>query len=358
MNEFITQWHSLFFDADRIPYAVAAILVTIVIGMITGPFIGTGNANPFSWITIDRVFGWLGDRLNKTHRPRADLLFRGFLLTIIVTAIAFGAGRFWDGFIATAEYQSIIEVLTLSLFISSGTIWFALLRLYFVMEQKDGGLKENRGAYFAISKSTRSNLSIADDFAITRTAMNFAAKSFDKTLVAPILWYLIAGLPALCIYTALSALSWRFGKQGLSKGFGETANALEKLMGFVPDIISGILIILAGLFTPTAKLHKGILAFFGHKDRAGYEQGGAPLSAMAWSLSVSLGGPVQNIDGSAIKAPWVGPEGATAKNDHKHLRRAIYVHVLATILFIVLLLSLYMWSGVLAGDELEYIKLS
>lgn len=166
-------------------------------------------------------------------------------------------------------------------------------------------------------------------------------------MVAPVLWFVIAGYMGACIYAALAALSWRFGKDGASKGFGATALALEKLMGFFPSILSGILITMAGLFTPTAKLHKGVMAWFGHKNRAAYEQGGFALSALAWSLNVSLGGPAKDLKGDGIKNAWVGPEGATAKNDYKHLRRAIYVNVIAHILFIATLLSLYVWSGIL-----------
>ena len=35
------------------------------------------------------------------------------------------------------------------------------------------------------------------------------------------------------------------------------------------------------------------------------------------------------------------------RNDHKHLRRAIYVNVIAHILFIGVLLGMYIWSGIL-----------
>ncbi|MGH1398932.1 MAG: cobalamin biosynthesis protein [Alphaproteobacteria bacterium] len=354
MSEFITHWHDMFFDPDRIPFAIAAILVTIVVGMVSGPFIGSGNANPFIWIALDKIFGGVGDRLNKTHRQRADLLFRGFIFTIVIVLLMFIAGKGIDIFIATRNAQSLFEVLALCLCISSGAVWFSLLRLYFAMEKDEVG----SGAYYAISRSTRSNLSNSDDFTITRCAMNYSARSFDKSVVAPIFWYLVAGLVGVFLYTALSFLTWRFGRQGFTKGFGESANALEKLLGFVPNALSGLLITFAGLFTPTAKWHKGLLAFFGHKNRAGYAIGGAPLSALAWSLGLSLGGASQSIDGTAIKAPWVGPQGATAKNDHKHLRRAIYINVIAHVLWIVLLLCMYLWAGVLGGGELKHIKIS
>ncbi|MGB0718910.1 MAG: cobalamin biosynthesis protein [Bdellovibrionales bacterium] len=348
MIDFITQWHAALFDPDRIPLAVAAIVVCAVIGMIAGPL--AGNANPFIWQVFDILFGKLGGKLDKPQRPKADLVFRGFIVTACVMLIALTLGK---GLTALLSQNWMVEGLALSVLLTSGTVWFALLRLYFAMD----GNKKGKGGYYAIARSTRTNLSAVDDYAITRCGINFAARSFDKGLVAPVTWYVIAGLPGACVYAALAAMAWRFGKDGFTKGFGAAPLALEKLMGFVPNILSGLIITLAGTFTPTAKLHTGLTAWLGHKNRASYAQGGFALSAMAWSLNLSLGGPSQDLNGDAIKAPWVGPDKATAKNDHKHLRRAIIINVLAHIVFIAVLLGMYLWAGVLDGRELAFLKL-
>ena len=84
---------------------------------------------------------------------------------------------------------------------TSGTVWFVLLRLYFTMKEK----KISEGAYYAIARSTRTDLSTNDEYSITRTGMAYAARSFDKGLVAPVVWYIIAGIPGAYIYTALAA---------------------------------------------------------------------------------------------------------------------------------------------------------
>lgn len=344
MIDFLVNWHTNFLDPDRIPTALAAILLCVVVGMITGPI--AGNANAFLWFFIDRLFGRAGDKLDKPSRPAADLLFRGFLVTIIVLILAALFGKSFYALIAAAPLKGAMPVLLLSLTMSAGSVWYALLKLYFAMENNGSA----KGAFLGIARSTRTDLNASDDFGITRMGMNFAARSFDKNMVAPVIWFLVGGYIGACLYAALAALSWRFGKDGATKGFGATMLALEKLLGFFPSILSGLLLTLASLFTPTAKVHKGITAWFGHKNRAAYEQGGFALSALAWSLNVSLGGPAKDLKGDAIKNTWVGPETATAKNDHKHLRRAIYINVIAHILFVATLLSMYVWSGILLGE--------
>lgn len=345
MKQELIYWHAQLFDADRIPVILMAFLLCAVIGMITGPL--AGNAHPFFWRAIDLIFGRLGTRMDRTHRPKADLMARGFFLTVLVIVPAAFLGAYCEEFSRLIPLHGATSVIILSLLFTVGSVWFALLKLYFAMEHN----KVGEGAFYAIARTTRINLAAGDDYGVTRAAVALSARALDKGLIAPALWYLIGGFPAAFTYAALAALSWRFGKSGLGKyagkGFAAIPLALERLLGMIPSIFTGLLLTLAAGLTPTARLHKGLAAWFGHKSRSPYEQGGAPVSALAWALNVSLGGAVQDLSGSALKGEWVGPKGATARLNHKHLRRALYINVMAHILFIAALLGAYMWSGIL-----------
>lgn len=329
-------------DVDRIPTILMALLLCVVVGMITGPL--TGNANPLMWRLYDLMFGKLGDRMDRKNRSRADLMFRGLMLSVFALAMAALIGKLFNQVQIIEPVYGVTRVLLLSTLMTAGTVWFALLKLYFVMEKETVG----EGAYYAIARSTRVNLAAGDDFGVTRVAMGYSARSFDKGLVAPALWYLIGGFPLACVYVALAALSWRLGKNGLGRnGFADVPLALERLMGIIPSLFSALFITLATFVTPTSSIFKGFTAWMGHKNRAPYAQGGPPLSALAWALNVSLGGAVQDISGKALKGVWVGPKGATAQLDHKHLRRAIFINVIAHILFVAALLGTYMWGSIL-----------
>ncbi len=335
------QWIDGFMDVDRIPFAIIAILITIVIGMITGPI--AGNANPLWWGIIDRLFGRFGDKGYKPSRKRGDLAFRGFLVTALI--LLFTLGFIYSLKIINYRFApyNIVEIFILCLLITSGSVWFALLRLYTALDQG----KVGTGAYFAIARTARRNMANDDDYGITRTAMQMSAKTLDKGLVTPILWYLMGGLPLALVYAALASVTWRFGRDGTTKGFADVMFAMERLMGFIFSIYTAILISIAALFTPKASTIKGITAWMGMKNRATYEQGGAPLSVLAWVLKVSLGGASKALDSAPIKTPWVGPEGATAKVSHKDLRYTIYINIVTHILFIASLTSAYIWGTAL-----------
>ena len=94
--------HSYIFDADRIPYAVMAIVLVHLIGVITGP--RSGNANPMVWIWVDSLFGWLGDRLDKKQRAKADLAFRGFIIMAIALVVFVGFGEVCEYVSGRYEY--------------------------------------------------------------------------------------------------------------------------------------------------------------------------------------------------------------------------------------------------------------
>lgn len=339
MIEYLSDLHSQLIDPERFAVVLLALLLCAVVGMVTGPM--HGNANPFLWGAVNGLFGRLGKRLDRTQRPPADLMMRGFALTVFVLVLVYFIGQAAAETARLYPYWRITEVVLLALAMTAGTVWFALLRVYGALEK---GGKIAPGAYAGIVRTTRADLSRADDFAITRVTMGMAARTFDKGLVAPALWFMILGLPGAYIYAALAALAWRFGKDGFTRGFGRLPLALERLMGFVPTMLAGFLMAAAGLLTPTGGMTRSLTALL-RPGGAPYEEGGAPVTAMAHSLNITLGGPVNDLDGSAQPHAWVGPASATAKLESGHLRRALYISMMAHLLFIFMVLGAMLWAG-------------
>jgi adenosylcobinamide-phosphate synthase len=324
--------HAQVFDPERLPVAVCALMLVIGAGLLFGP--AGGNANPIFWRTVDFLFGPLASRLDKTERNARDLATRGLIVTITAMIMAAMVGVFWQTLSEHVPNWRIVDIIALSFLLAAGAGWRAMARLRAAIGGKDGV----KGAFYALALTSRTNLASSDEFTITRAAIGMGAKLFDKGVVAPILWYLIAGLPGAYLYAALAALSWRFGKEGFTKGFGATALALERLMGLIPNLFSGLMLALAGLLTPTAGMTRSFLGLIAGGGRAGYHEGGAPVTALAHALKVSLGGPTQDLDGSAIQRGWAGPQGATARLEAAHLKRGIYILVMAHLLFIAALL--------------------
>ena len=328
LHEAVLGIHEAIFDPSRLPLAIIAILLVTLLGMMRGAL--GGNAMPFYWHIVEIFFGKLGARMNKRGRKQGDLIFRGLLLTIIVLLFSFGIGKAFE--LAAQYYQvwSVIEIVALSLVLTSGAVMVAQGQLYRALNEKN----VTKGAYFTVARSTRTDFSKCDDYTITRIGMGMGLKAFDKGIVAPVLWYLIFGLVGAYVYAGLAAMQWVFGREGHSKGFGKAINALEELMGFIPNLFSGLIVALAGILTPTAGMTRAFLGLMKVKGKARYGEGGLPLTAAAYALNVSLGGPTQSLDGVNIPRSWVGPKGATAQLVAKHLHRAAYIGFMAHLLFL------------------------
>ena len=342
MTAFLTEIqaiHHYLFIPERIPLAMAALLLAGVVGMVTGPL--WGNANPFFWIVVNKALGTFGARLDRVQRKPGDLMIRGLLLSLVGLLLFYAAGRGAETLVRLVPLAGVTEIIALSLVLTAGTVWFALLKLFFAMKEKKTGDR----TYYAIAVSTRTNLAAADDFTITRIGMGWAARMFDKGVVAPIIWFLIGGLPAAYIYAGLAALSWRFGRDGFTKGFGRIPLVLEKLMGFGPMLLSGALMAGAGLLTPTGGMTRAFAGLMRKEGAAPYEEGGLPVTAMANSLNVSLGGPVIDLDGSTIKRAWAGPKSATAQLGEGHLGRALYISLMAHLLFLAAMGASLLYAG-------------
>lgn len=349
MTELFQRLHEFLLDPERFPIAVMAIVIVTVGGMIRGAL--GGNAHPFFWHIVEILFGRLGSRMDKPGRPKGDLIMRGFILTVMALCFCYLMGRLLG--VLAIEYPdwSLIEIVALCLVLTSGAAWATQGRLYRALNEK----KVTEGAYYSIARTTRTNLSKNDDYTITRVGMGLGLRAFDKGIVAPVLWYLIGGLPGAYLYAGLAALSWRFGRDGHSNGFGQAPEALERLMGFIPNMFAGFFIAFAGLMTPTAGFSRAFKGFFVSKGQAKYEEGGFPLTTAAYALDVALGGPTTDLDGKTIKRSWVGPEKATAQLVAKHLHRVVYISFIAHLLFLLALLGAMLYAA--KGPTLGFLPL-
>jgi adenosylcobinamide-phosphate synthase len=330
--------HGTIADPDRFPYVLAGFLVSLIVGMVTGPVLG--NANSFWWIFIDKVFSPLGIRLDRVQRTKTNLFVRGLFFTLYVLIAAYILLILIYMMIAGLPSRGLTELIFLSFCLSSGSVFYSILKIYFSLEKK----QISKGSFYTIAQSTRIDMSGQDDYTMTRTAMGYGVKAFDKCLVAPVFWYLIFGLTGAVFYSFIAGLAWRFGKEGFSKGFGKTALFLERLVGFIPHCLAALLISLAGLFTPTGGMTRSLIGQVWGSGKGAYHHGGLVLTALAYALDVSLGGPSVDLSGSAIKREWIGPKNASAQVGPAHLKRFLYILFMAHLLFFMSLICAMLWA--------------
>lgn len=141
-----------------------------------------------------------------------------------------------------------------------------------------------------------------DDAAVARAAIESGAENFSDGVIAPLVWFMVAGLPGLLAYkvvnTADSMIGYRTAKY---ENFGWAAARLDDLVNWVPArLTAGLIWLAAPRGTWRAIRHDAGL----HRS----PNAGWPEAAMAPALGVSLSGP-RSYDGAMQDFPWVNPAG-------------------------------------------------
>lgn len=345
--DFLNSLIAQVFSIERIEIAMIAMVLSALLGFLLGPI--SGNANPLLWVLLDKVGGGFSRKIYNVERSLSSLRFRGFVLLGFYICLTLIVSIFVGSINDHIPFSGFTEPFFLSFVISAGAPWSALIRLHHAIqaESHKGKSKAGRGSYFDMAVSTRTNLNTTDNHGIIRVGIGFIATHFDKAVVAPLFWYMIAGLPAAYLYAGIAAARWGVSKDGFSKGVGHIPLEFEKLWGMIPQILSAIFLSTAAAFTPKAAMSRAIMGMGASQGTAPYAQGGLPLTVLAWGLGISLGGPVEDRDGSVLKRAWVGGEKNTARVETQHLRSAIYLGIIAYILLFATL------SGVLMIQEIS-----
>ncbi|QIE46931.1 cobalamin biosynthesis protein [Pseudohalocynthiibacter aestuariivivens] len=138
---------------------------------------------------------------------------------------------------------------------------------------------------------------------ISRAAIESAAENFSDGVIAPIFWFLVAGVPGIVLYkvvnTADSMIGYRTERH---RDFGWAAARLDDVLNWIPARLTALFIAALGgglrswsQITAEAQLHRS--------PNAGW-----PEAALARALGVALAGP-RSYDGALRDYPFVNPVG-------------------------------------------------
>jgi adenosylcobinamide-phosphate synthase len=138
---------------------------------------------------------------------------------------------------------------------------------------------------------------------VARAAIESAAENLSDGVIAPIFWYLVAGLPGILVYKITNTADSMIGhRTPRHEKFGWAAARFDDVLNWVPARITAALIALAhgwydnGPILRDAPLHRS--------PNAGW-----PEAAMAVVLGIALSGP-RSYHGERKDYPWVNAKGA------------------------------------------------
>ena len=139
------------------------------------------------------------------------------------------------------------------------------------------------------------------DTQVRESAIETLAENLNDSVVAPIFWFVLLGLPGAALYRFANTADAMWGYRGIYKGqnwawAGKWAARADDLLSWIPARITGVLlaVVSRGVTWKTLRLEA---------RRTASPNSGWPMAAMALALGVSLQKPGVYVLNAAGRAP-------------------------------------------------------
>jgi adenosylcobinamide-phosphate synthase len=277
--------------------------------------------HPVVW--IGALISRLEARLNRPTWSDAARRAAGVMTLAIIALVSGLVG--W--LLAKVGGPSVIAVV--------GTLGLAQRSLYqhvaAVMRPLRGG--DLVAAREAVGMIVGRDVADLDAGGVAAAAIESLAESFNDGVVAPIFWFVVAGLPGLFVYKAVNTADSLIGhREPRWRAFGWASARFDDLLNLAPARLAGALIALAG--------RGGWSVMIRDAGKHASPNAGWPEAAMAGALGVRLGGAAW-YDGERSDRPVFGNGRAVVPGD---LPSALRIYLVAcAILWLLLALGGLAW---------------
>jgi adenosylcobinamide-phosphate synthase len=146
---------------------------------------------------------------------------------------------------------------------------------------------------------------------LAAAAVESVAENLSDSLVAPLFWYAVAGLPGAIAYRAINTLDASIGYRGRYEWLGKASARLDDLVNLVPARLTALLLLAAGALAG-GRSRDGLRILLRDAGRTESPNAGLPMAAMAGLLGVELekvghyrlGDPVAPVGAPTIARAW------------------------------------------------------
>ncbi|WP_281981607.1 adenosylcobinamide-phosphate synthase CbiB [Thalassorhabdomicrobium marinisediminis] len=263
-----------------------AVLLAMLLDALLGEPRWLWSRAPHPAVLMGRMVSFLDGRLNKGTRAS------GVVAVLLLVLVAVGLGA-----LLAAVPGWWVEVIVGAMLLAQRSLAEHVARVADALRLSLGDAR--RAVAMIVGRDVRD----MDGPAVARSAIESAAENLSDGVIAPVFWFVLAGLPGLLTYkiinTADSMIGYRTPRY---EAFGRAAARLDDALNWVPARLTAALIWAVsggaaswGAIARDAALHRS--------PNAGW-----PEAAMAPALDVALSGP-RSYDGHMQDFPWVHARG-------------------------------------------------
>ncbi|MBI3451280.1 MAG: cobalamin biosynthesis protein CobD, partial [Rhodospirillales bacterium] len=250
---------------------------------------------------------------------------RGALTVLVVVALALIVGWLLVALTRRVAWGGVVELLLATVLVAQRSLYDHVAAVMRALDA--GGLAAGREAVRHIVGRDPESL---DEHGVARAGIESLAENFSDGVVAPVFWYVIAGLPGMLAYKAINTLDSMIGHRSPRYlAFGAAAARLDTAVNFIPARLSGLILSLAAFIAPTASPSGAFRTMFRDARKHRSVNAGWPEGATAGALGLALAGP-RRYGSETVNDPWIGDGRARATA--QDMRRALYLFVVACLI--------------------------
>jgi adenosylcobinamide-phosphate synthase len=147
-----------------------------------------------------------------------------------------------------------------------------------------GDLTAARGALRSLCSRDPSAL---DEPLLVAAAVESVAENSSDSVVAPLFYYALFGLPGAVFYRAVNTLDSMVGYHGRYEYFGKASARLDDVLNYVPARLTALALLLGG-GACRCNLRRGLRILLRDGNKTESPNAGRPMAAMAGLLGVQL----------------------------------------------------------------------
>jgi len=256
---------------------------------------------PHPVVLAGRAIGFFETRLNRPVRGERARRLRGIVTVFVLVGAAAGLGWSIQWVCRISLAGAVAEAVIIGVLLAQRSLYNHVAAVGTALIY--GGVVSGR---LAVSQIVGRDPESLDGAGIARAAIESLAENFSDGVVAPVFWYLVAGLPGLFAYKMANTLDSMIGHRSERyRAYGWAAARLDDLLNLVPAPITGLLLAVAAIFD---REHSGagalrIMLRDGRKHAS--PNAGWPEAAMAGALGIALAGPRHYHEGT-VGDPYLG----------------------------------------------------
>jgi adenosylcobinamide-phosphate synthase len=256
-------------------HAAAVLAAALAIDLALGEY--PARLHPVVW--MGRAISTLERRAPSTGRARPFLY--GLAMALFVPAL-FAAGAALALRVARAypALELALEALLLKSTFAVRALGDAAAAVALAL-----GRGDLDGARLALRSLCSRDASGLDGPRVAAAAVESVAENASDSVVAPLLFWAVLGVPAAMAYRALNTLDARVGYHGPYEWLGKASARLDDLANLVPSRVTAALLLAAGALRG-GDVRRGLATLLRDGAKTESPNAGRPMAAMAGLLGV------------------------------------------------------------------------